>query len=207
MIWLVQGWLLGIAYVAPIGMQNMYVINTAVQKNRMRAFQVAIITIFFDISLALACYFGIGILLEKIQMLKIIMLGIGSVAVLIIGVLLIRSKSDKERSMDLDKPLLEVIATCFAVTWLNPQAIIDGSLLLGGFKATLIGGSSVMFIAGVCLASMMWFVGITTIVSFFKDWFTDKIIRIINIICGSVIIMFGIKLGIMFIELQIKTTL
>ncbi len=55
MTWFIQGWLLGIAYVAPIGMQNMYVINTAVRRNRMRALQVALITIFFDIGLALAC--------------------------------------------------------------------------------------------------------------------------------------------------------
>lgn len=201
MTWLLQGWLLGIAYVAPIGMQNMYVINTAVRKSRLRAFQVAMITIFFDITLALACYFGIGLLLEKFQLLKMMMLGVGSIAVFVIGVLLIKSKPNEEQTMDLDKPLFEVITTCFVVTWLNPQAIIDGTLLLGSFKATLVGGASLLFILGVCLASIMWFVGITTVVSYFKDWFSFKIIRVINIVCGSVIILFSIKLGTLFIKL------
>ncbi len=57
--------MLGIAYVAPIGMQNMYVINTAVSKNKTRAYQVALITIFFDISLAIACFFGMGLIMDK----------------------------------------------------------------------------------------------------------------------------------------------
>lgn len=66
----VQGFLLGLAYVAPIGMQNIYVINTAVSKNKLRAYQVAFITIFFDISLALACFLGIGTLMEKSKVIK-----------------------------------------------------------------------------------------------------------------------------------------
>lgn len=28
--------------------------------------------------------------------------------------------------------LVKVAADCFVVTWLNPQAIVDGTLLLGG---------------------------------------------------------------------------
>lgn len=62
---LLQGFMLGIAYVAPIGMQNLYVINTAISKSRLRAYQVALITTFFDISLALACFFGMGALMER----------------------------------------------------------------------------------------------------------------------------------------------
>lgn len=34
---------------APIGMQNLYVINTAISKSRFRAYQVALITVFFHI--------------------------------------------------------------------------------------------------------------------------------------------------------------
>lgn len=56
MNYLFQGFLLGLAYVAPIGMQNMYVINSAIKSGKGRAFQVALITSFFDISLALACF-------------------------------------------------------------------------------------------------------------------------------------------------------
>jgi len=62
--WL-QGVLLGLAYLAPIGMQNLYVINTAAQGDRRRTAVVVASTIFFDISLALACFFGVGVLIES----------------------------------------------------------------------------------------------------------------------------------------------
>lgn len=197
---LLQGWMLGIAYVAPIGMQNMYVINTAVQKSRARALQVALITIFFDITLALACYFGIGYLLDQFAVLKMIVMGFGSLAVIFIGIMLIRSKSEASASTNLDKPILEVVMTCFAVTWLNPQAIVDGTLLLSGFRATLSGTAVLLFIAGVCLASCMWFLGISTFVTLFKDKMTSSVLNGINIVCGSIIVLFGIKLGYVFLQ-------
>lgn len=193
-----QGVALGLAYVAPIGMQNIYVINTAVSKSRLRAYQVAFITIFFDISLALASFWGIGTLLVRWQLLKLAVMLIGSPAVIYIGIQLLRSKPSINNEVDVNKSLYQVAATCFMVTWLNPQAIIDGSLLLGGFRASLPQTASGMFILGVCLASFSWFTGLTTVVSIFRKRFNEKLIRWINIICGVIIIYYGIKLGYSF---------
>ena len=88
--YLIQGLLLGFAYVAPIGTQNIFVINTAIRKSRIKAYQVAFITIFFDISLALSCFLGVGALMERFRLLKMIILLIGSIAVIYIGVGLVR---------------------------------------------------------------------------------------------------------------------
>lgn len=60
-----QGLTMGLAYVAPIGLQNLFVINTALTQSRRRSFVTALIVIFFDISLALACFFGVGALMEQ----------------------------------------------------------------------------------------------------------------------------------------------
>lgn len=196
---LVQGFVLGIAYLAPIGMQNLYVINTAMGGEKLRTYQVAIITTIFDISLALACFYGIGILLDKSQILKGIVLFLGSIAVIYIGITLLKSKAVDNNKVDINKPLIQVVAACFAVTWLNPQALIDGSLLLGGFKASLTAEASRFFISGVCLASISWFTGIATLVSIFKNSFNNNVIRKINIVCGIIIIYYGIKLGYSFI--------
>ncbi|MGF7057637.1 LysE/ArgO family amino acid transporter [Brassicibacter mesophilus] len=197
---LIHGFMLGLAYVAPIGMQNIYVINTAISKKKIRAYQVALIVILFDISLALACFFGMGLLMDRFQLLKSIIFLAGSLAVMYIGIMLIKSNPETNREIDTNKSLLQITATCFTVTWLNPQALIDGSLLLGGFKASLPVETSNLFILGVCLASFSWFVGLTTIVSIFKSSFNSKVIKWINIICGSIIIYYGLKLGYSFIK-------
>lgn len=195
-----QGFLLGVAYVAPIGMQNMYVINTAATRSKLESYKVAAITIFFDISLAIACFFGIGILIDKFEILKDIIMAVGSLAVIYIGVNLIRDNPEMKTDIDTSRTTLQVIASCFAVTWLNPQALIDGSLLLGGFKASLPDMGSYVFIAGVCIASMTWFTTITTIVSRLKKVISNNDLKWINIVCGLVIVIYGLRLGVKFVQ-------
>ncbi|MEA3422515.1 MAG: LysE family transporter [Bacillota bacterium] len=201
--YLFQGFLLGIAYVAPIGMQNLYVINTAVSKNKARAYQVALIIIFFDISLAIACFFGMGLIMDKFEILKAMILFIGSIAVMYIGYSLIRSKPELKSDIDVNKTIMQVIAICFTVTWLNPQALIDGSLLLGGFRASLPIADANVFIAGVAIASFTWFMGITTIIISFRNVFNVKVLTVINYICGGVIIVYGVKLAYTFYQIII----
>jgi L-lysine exporter family protein LysE/ArgO len=193
--------MLGMAYVAPIGMQNIYVINSAIANRKTRAYAVALITTFLDISLALACFFGIGAIMERFQSLKLAILLVGSLAVIYIGIKLIRSTPETKSEVNVNKPLTQVIMTCLLVTWANPQALIDGTLLLGGFKATLSLEASRLFILGVCLASAFWFIGITTIVSTFKNNFNSKVIKMINIICGIILVYYGLRLGFKFIEI------
>jgi L-lysine exporter family protein LysE/ArgO len=199
--YLVQGLLLGLAYVAPIGTQNLYVINTAVRKSRLRALQVALITVFFDITLALSCFFGIGFLIEKSSIVKGIILFAGSGLVIYIGYGLVRSSAKLSEDVKLHDSILKIIASCFAVTWLNPQALIDGSLLLGGMRASLPGDMSKYFILGVCIASFLWFTFLAGIISIFRSKFDLKVIRWINIICGTIIIFYGLKLAYSFIKL------
>ena len=197
---LIQGWLLGIAYVAPIGMQNMYVINTSLEKSRIRALQVALIVIVFDVTLALACFFGVGLILEKLIILEAIILGFGSLVVIYIGYSLIIHKSNSSVKTEVNQSIPKIIFVCFALTWLNPQALIDGTLLLGSFRATLSDYDATFFIIGVGLASTMWFLGISMLVSTYKTKFSEKLLRIINIICGVILIGFGFKLIFEFIQ-------
>ena len=60
-----QGLSLGLAYVAPIGVQNLFVINAGLSQPRAAAYRTALIVIFFDVTLALAGFFGIGALIER----------------------------------------------------------------------------------------------------------------------------------------------
>ena len=67
-----QGLTMGLAYVAPIGMQNLFVINSALTNKRKRALLTALIVIFFDITLSLACFFGIGTIMQAKKILIIV---------------------------------------------------------------------------------------------------------------------------------------
>ena len=197
-----QGLTMGLAYVAPIGLQNLFVINTALTQKRSRVFLTALIVIFFDITLGLACFWGVGALMQALPWLQKVILAVGSLIVIWIGIGLLRSEATMDTSTNVNLPIWKVITSACVVTWFNPQAIIDGTMMLGAFRASLPAGTDAFFIAGFASASVTWFLGISALISLFSARFNDKILTIINKICGVVIIFYGCKLLWSFVQLM-----
>ncbi len=211
-----QGLTLGLAYVAPIGMQNLFVIDSALTKPRRRALLTALIVLCFDASLSLACFFGVGRLMQDHAWLKLGVLAVGGLVVIRIGAGLLfpRKSGDTQNPQSQENPqnpqpqglaqrigakaggneLLHTIVTAGVVTWCNPQAIIDGTLMLGAFSATLTVGQSTPFITGVETASALWFFGVTLLVSLFSHRFSPRIVTAMNRVCGAVVMLYGVKL-------------
>lgn len=195
-----QGLALGLAYVAPIGMQNLFVINSALTQTRLRALLTALIVIFFDVTLALACFFGIGLVMQKYPPVQLGILLLGGLVVVYIGVSLLKSSVRQiggAQQMLLGKT---VWAAC-VVTWFNAQAVIDGTMLLGAFKATMNHAQSLHFLFGVISASCLWFISLALIVSLAGSLITPRTLNLINKICGTVIIIYDIKLFWHFAEM------
>jgi L-lysine exporter family protein LysE/ArgO len=196
-----QGLTMGLAYVAPIGMQNLFVINSALTNKRKRALLTALIVIFFDITLSLACFFGIGTIMQKFKWLQMVILCMGSLIVIYIGISLLRAKT---QDLEKDQPTMSIkktISSACVVTWFNPQAIIDGTMMLGAFHVTLAAGQETPFITGVACASFSWFIGLTFLISLISSKFNAKVMRWINIVCGVIIIGYGIKLFVSFVQM------
>ena len=196
-----QGLTMGLAYVAPIGMQNLFVINSALTNKRKRALLTALIVIFFDITLSLACFFGIGTIMQKFKWLQMVILCVGSLIVIYIGISLLRAKT---QDLEKDQPTMSIkktISSACVVTWFNPQAIIDGTMMLGAFHVTLAAGQETPFITGVACASFSWFIGLTFLISLISSKFNAKVMRWINIVCGVIIIGYGKKLFVSFVQM------
>lgn len=196
-----QGLTMGLTYVAPIGMQNLFVINSALTNKRKRALLTALIVIFFDITLSLACFFGIGTIMQKFKWLQMVILCVGSLIVIYIGISLLRAKT---QDLEKDQPTMSIkktISSACVVTWFNPQAIIDGTMMLGAFHVTLAAGQETPFITGVACASFSWFIGLTFLISLISSKFNAKVMRWINIVCGVIIIGYGIKLFVSFVQI------
>ncbi len=196
-----QGLAIGLAYVAPIGMQNLFVINAALTQPRRRALAIALIVIFFDVALALACFFGAGALMARFTLLRLLVLLVGGGIVVWIGVGLLRDKPDMDRQADVNLPLPQIAAKAFVVTWINPQALIDGTMLIGGFRASNPGPVGLQMLLGANTASVLWFFGVTVLISCFSARFNHRTLRIINIVCGCVIVLYGCKLIVQFFQL------
>lgn len=201
MRYLIQGIILGLSYLAPIGAQNLFMINTALTQRKKRALLTALIVVFFDVTLALGCFFGVGAIIDRFMIVRLIILCIGSIILIYIGYGLIRTDKISTTAMDTNITLWNVVRNACIVTWFNPQAIIDGSLMLGAFRTTLLPEQSLKFILGVTSASFLWFFGITFLMGLVRDRFNEKIMILINKICGIVIIFYGIKLLLNFCKI------
>lgn len=204
MRYILEGLLLGLAYVAPIGTQNLFVINTAATKPLKKSYQTALIVIFFDVTLALGCFFGIGTLMEQVELLRLGVLLFGSIAVCWIGFSLFRNTIKEIGKSDVEKTVPQIILSACIVTWFNPQALIDGSLLLGAFRVSLEPQYSVLFILGVCAASALWFISITTVIGAMKHRIGVTFLNMVNKICGGIIILYGLKLAYSFFAEVLK---
>ena len=197
-----QGLTIGLAYVAPIGLQNLFVINSALTQKRGRAYLTALIVTFFDVTLMLACFFGVGALMERFRWLQLAILLVGSLIVYWIGIGLLRSKATLDTSRAIvNVSILQLAGKACVVTWFNPQALIDGTMLFGAFHASLPAGLELPFVLGAASASILWFSGITTLITLFSAKFNDKVLRWINIVCGCVIIFYGLKLLYNFVQM------
>ena len=166
-----QGLTMGLAYVAPIGLQNLFVINSALTQKRGRVYLTALIVIFWDISLGVACFLGAGALMQALPWLQKVILGIGSLIVIYIGIGLLRSKASLEGGR-------------------------------GAFRATLVPGGDLPFICGFGSASVIWFLTVSTLVSLLGSKFNEKVLNIINKVCGAVIIFYGGKLLWSFVKMM-----
>ena len=197
-----QGLTMGLAYVAPIGLQNLFVINSALTQKRGRVYLTALIVIFWDISLGLSCFLGAGSLIQALPWLQKVILGLGCLIVIWIGIGLLRSKASLEGGRDVNVPIWKLAGSAFVVTWLNPQAIIDGTMMLGAFRASIPAGTDVFFICGFASASVIWFLTLSTVVSLLGSKFNEKVLNIINKVCGAVIIFYGCKLAWSFLQLM-----
>lgn len=196
-----QGLTMGLAYVAPIGVQNLFVINSALTNPRRRALLTALIVTFFDVTLALACFFGIGAVMQRFEWLQMLVLAVGSVIVLFIGLGLIRAKGGELERDQTSMSIRKTISSACIVTWFNPQALIDGTMMLGAFRVTLPGSQSLLFICGVASASCLWFVSISLLISVFSSRFDSRVMRWINVVCGAVILFYGGKLFWSFVQM------
>lgn len=193
-----QGLLMGFAYVAPIGAQNLYVINTALMQPRSRALLTACAVIFFDVTLALCSFFGIGLLMQQHIWLQQGILLLGSLLILYIGFNLLRDSLRSRPLVSMTPPVSGVISAACVVTWCNPQAIIDGSLMLGAFRATLPHHEALLFLAGVLMASCLWFTSLTLLVSLLRKRITETHLHRINMLCAAIIIFYGGQLLLSF---------
>ena len=161
----------------------------------------SLIVMFFDAVLSVACFFGMGAIMSSSVWLELALIFVGSIVVIIMGAKLLKQNGSADFNADVEIPITKVIATSCVVTWFNSQAIIDGSMLLGASKAAIPGRTRNGVYDKLCGSIGILAVFMPSVVYHFKSKFSNKVLRIISIVCGIFIVVYGCKLFVSGIQL------
>lgn len=190
-----RGILIGVAFVAPIGMQNIYMFNNALSNKMSKALLYNFLVWFCDALFSFAAFYGIGALISANEIVKIIVMLVGGALTSYIGFNIIRSAKQTAIGSDSKKQTLkQALMTALIVSWGNPQAMIDGTMMLGASRATLTFEQSILFITGVVTASFIWDHGITIGFNLLRDKLPKKFLLAINLISGIIVAIYGLYL-------------
>jgi L-lysine exporter family protein LysE/ArgO len=156
-----SGLALGLGLIVAIGAQNAFVLRQGLRLEHVGA--VVAVCAVSDLALIGAGVFGAGAALARLPWLVPVVSLAGAVFLLGYAVLAARRalrpgallpSADGART-----GLAVTLASCLALTWLNPHVYLDTVVLLGSTASTY-GDNRWDFAAGAALGSVVWFTGL-----------------------------------------------
>ena len=101
-------------------------------------------------------------------------------------------------------PIRKIILSAIAVSWGNPQAVLDATMMLGAFQANIPEEGIYYFFGGFLAMTPMWFGALAATMHLLAKKIKITHMAWINRFCGAVLVIYGIKLFIdgvtMFLE-------
>lgn len=159
----VAGLTLGLSLIVAIGAQNAFVLRQGIRREHVLV--VVALCAASDITLMVLSIAGTGLVLDAVPWLMTVVRVGGALFLAVYGVLAARrALRPQGEALTVDRApdagaarrsLLAAVATCLAVTWLNPHVYLD--LAIVGSLANSHGEARWFFGAGMGLGSVLWF--------------------------------------------------
>jgi L-lysine exporter family protein LysE/ArgO len=149
----------GASLIIAIGAQNAYVLRQGLRREHV--LPIVLICIVSDALLIAAGVAGIGAVIKAAPLALEIVRWAGFAFLLLYALFAARRALRPERLEAANGvgaiTLWATVATCLALTWLNPHVYLDTILLLGSLSASHGDPGRWVFGAGAVLASILWF--------------------------------------------------
>ncbi len=201
---------LGLSLIIAIGAQNLFVLRQGIRREHVLA--VASVCALSDAALIVLGVSGVGLVLKALPWLIDVVRWLGAAFLVVYGLLAARralrpavqalevvdaqAGSDGAASAPVTTRtrLVPVLATCLALTWLNPHVYLDTVFLLGSVASTH-GDARWAFAAGAVTASVLWFFGLGIGARYLGRWLaTPRAWRILDAFIAVVMIGLGVSL-------------
>ncbi|WP_131782029.1 LysE/ArgO family amino acid transporter [Legionella gresilensis] len=194
-----SGLALGLSLVTALGPQNIFLIRQGAL--RQYAVLSAAVCWICDIILASASVAGLHQLLNLHPSLKTWITWAGALFLFYYGISALnkslKKSSENTKLKETHNNRLQIILLAVGFSLLNPHAIIDTLIIIGGSSSQFPGHQNAFFL-GVITSSFLWLVLLTLVTQFFSEILTKETVwRRLEFGSGSLMIFLGAKLMLM----------
>ena len=197
---LVAGLAMGLAIAAPLGPVNIIVIREALARGAIAGIMAGIGSVIADSAFAAVAAFGLRSVAAFFEGHAVALDLIGGALLVAIGISAARARvslHDVERASDPSGEWQKPLAT-FATTITNPGALLGVFAVFGGMENVLRLQESVArpfaAVAAFAAGGLLWWVGLSLLVSRLKHRLSEKMLNRINRWTGVMIAAFGFAL-------------
>ncbi len=152
------GFLLGVSLIVAIGAQNAFLLRQGLL--RQHVFILCLICALSDALLIVVGVFGFGTLVSQAKwLIDAVTLG-GAIFLFVYGFMAFRRVMSPDAMKAASQGagnLAKAIATCLALTYLNPHVYLDTVVLVGGLSANYQGIDRAAYGVGAATGSFVWF--------------------------------------------------
>lgn len=192
------------ALIVPIGAQNAFVLQRAASARRTTVVAVVVATVCSNTLMTLVGGFGIAHLLKDSPAARACLFIAGTLFVLRLAWASLRKARDADAppsgraldgSADAGETPVRGAIGALGVSLLNPHAIIDTVVIMGGAISAVEGANQIAFFAGVVSAESLWFTAIVVATGLLVRWLGSAAQRRIDQFSGIVLLVVGVWLA------------
>lgn len=200
----VLGLFVGLASAAPLGPQNAYLLQVGLQLPTARAWGAAALVVGLDVSVSLTGAVLAGRLLSAAPGLRVPALAVGAAVLLLMGGQILWRTRPRRGARHLlpstttpNGPAAwsrrRLVLGALAVTWLNPSALLDSSLLFGGLVAATQLADLPALVLGLCAASALWTAGLLGVLRAVRARLVERARCWVERAAGAVVLVVGVR--------------
>lgn len=190
MLSFISGFLLSLALILPIGVQNLFILNQGLTVGFPRVLIAVVGAGVCNTLLIILGAVGVLSIVTTLPVLRVALILIGVIFLIVIGIISLRSSVKHIKVKHLTRPV-QVLAQSAGVSLLNPHAILDIIGVLGGAIASQPKGERITFITGTIAAEWAWFFILGTTASTLQTKITPKTRLWIQRISGLIMLIFA----------------
>ena len=205
-----KGIIMGVIVSAPMGPVGMLCVRRTLMRGRRHGMITGLGAMLSDILYAIMTMVGVGAFVDFVSTHEAKLQLIGSVLVILFAIYVLVSKSEVVESVTHHKPHSKspgseeikskngdahTFWSAFFVTFSNVLIVLLYIGLLAQFQPLSDGPvleRSILCVAGIGTGALGWWYGVTTILGKMRSHFSDRSLRVMNLVLGCLLLLFGV---------------